>query len=75
MLQEKFQKAVGRISQGIQTKLTLGNLDALRLGVCGDYVKGMYLMMQHEEPDDWVLSSDETHTVKEFVKIALIALI
>lgn len=67
----KIAKAVGRISQGIQTKLTLGNLDAFRdWGFAGDYVKGMYLMMQHEEPDDWVLSSDETHTVKEFVKIA-----
>ena len=67
----KISKAVGRISQGIQTKLTLGNLDAFRdWGFAGDYVKGMYLMMQHEEPDDWVLSSDETHTVKEFVKIA-----
>ena len=65
----KISKAVGRISQGIQTKLTLGNLDAFRdWGFAGDYVKGMYLMMQHEEPDDWVLSSDETHTVKEFVK-------
>jgi len=67
----KISKAVGRISQGIQTKLTLGNLDAFRdWGFAGDYVKGMYLMMQHEEPDDWVLSSDETHTVKEFVKLA-----
>ena len=67
----KISKAVGRISQGIQTKLTLGNLDAFRdWGFAGDYVKGMYLMMQHEEPDDWVLSSDETHTVKEFVKVA-----
>ena len=67
----KISKAVGRISQGIQTKLTLGNLDAFRdWGFAGDYVKGMYLMMQHEQPDDWVLSSDETHTVKEFVKIA-----
>jgi len=67
----KISKAVGRISQGIQTKLTLGNLDAFRdWGFAGDYVKGMYLMMQYEEPDDWVLSSDETHTVKEFVKIA-----
>ena len=67
----KISKAVGRISQGIQSKLTLGNLDAFRdWGFAGDYVKGMYLMMQHEKPDDWVLSSDETHTVKEFVKIA-----
>ena len=67
----KISKAVGRISQGIQSKLTLGNLEAFRdWGFAGDYVNGMYLMMQHEKPDDWVLSSDETHTVKEFVKIA-----
>jgi len=67
----KISKAVGRISQGIQSKLTLGNLEAFRdWGFAGDYVKGMYLMMQHEKPDDWVLSSDETHTVKEFVKTA-----
>ena len=67
----KISKAVGRISQGIQSKLTLGNLEAFRdWGFAGDYVNGMYLMMQHEKPDDWILSSDETHTVKEFVKIA-----
>ena len=67
----KITKAVGRISQGIQSKLTLGNLEAFRdWGFAGDYVKGMYQMMQHEKPDDWVLSSDETHTVKEFVTIA-----
>lgn len=67
----KISKAVGRISQGIQTKLTLGNIDAFRdWGFAGDYVKGMYLMMQHDKPNDWVLSSDETHTVKEFLEIA-----
>ena len=49
----KISKAVGRISQGIQSKLTLGNLEAFRdWGFAGDYVKGMYLMMQHEKPDD-----------------------
>lgn len=67
----KITKAVGRISQGIQKKLTLGNLDAFRdWGFAGDYVEGMYLMMQHSSPDDWVLSSNETHTVREFVQIA-----
>jgi GDPmannose 4,6-dehydratase len=67
----KITRAVGRIVQGIQNKLTLGNLNASRdWGFAGDYVKGMYLMMQYDEPDDWVLSSDETHTVREFVKIA-----
>lgn len=67
----KITRAVGRIAQGLQNKLTLGNLNASRdWGFAGDYVKGMYLMMQYDEPDDWVLSSDETHTVREFVKIA-----
>jgi|TARA_Y100000389_G_C17467960_1_gene527452 GDPmannose 4,6-dehydratase len=67
----KITRAVGRISQGIQGQLTLGNLEAFRdWGFAGDYVKGMFLMMQHSEPDDWVLSSNESHTVKEFVKIA-----
>ena len=67
----KITRAVGRIAQGLQSKLTLGNLNASRdWGFAGDYVKGMYLMMQYDEPDDWVLSSDETHTVREFVKIA-----
>ena len=67
----KITRAVGRIAQGLQNKLTLGNLNASRdWGFAGDYVKGMYLMIQYDEPDDWVLSSDETHTVREFVKIA-----
>lgn len=67
----KISKAVGRISKGIQNKLTLGNLDAFRdWGFAGDYVEGMYLMMQHNKPKDWVLSSNETHTVREFVDIA-----
>ena len=67
----KITKALGRISHGIQSKLTLGNLEASRdWGFAGDYVEGMYLMMQHETPDDWVLATGETHTVKEFLEIA-----
>ena len=67
----KISKAVGRIFHGIQEKITLGNLDASRdWGFAGDYTKGMYLMMQHKEPSDWVLATGETHTVKEFVKKA-----
>ena len=67
----KITRAVGRIAQGLQNKLTLGNLNAsIDWVFAGEYVKGMYLMMQYDEPDDWVLSSDETHTVREFVKIA-----
>lgn len=67
----KISRAVGRISLGIQEKLTLGNLNAFRdWGFAGDYVEGMYLMMQHKTPSDWVLSSNETHTVLEFVEKA-----
>ena len=64
----KISRAVGRIEAGVQNKLTLGNLDAFRdWGFAGDYVEGMWLMMQHKEPDDWVLATGETHSVKEFV--------
>ena len=67
----KITRAVGRIYHNLQKKLTLGNLDASRdWGFAGDYTKGMYLMMQHKKPDDWVLATGETHTVKEFAKIA-----
>lgn len=70
----KISRAVGRISNEIQKSLTLGNLSASRdWGFAGDYVKGMWLMMQYEQPDDWVLSTGETHTVKEFVEIAFSA--
>lgn len=67
----KITKAVGRIYYGLQKKLTLGNLEAYRdWGFAGDYTQGMYLMMQHKEPDDWVLATGETHSVKEFAKKA-----
>ncbi len=67
----KITKAVGRIHAGLQSKLTLGNLDAYRdWGFAGDYVDGMWMMMQHEEPDDWVLATGETHTVREFAEEA-----
>ena len=67
----KITKALGRIHLGIQEKLTLGNLDASRdWGYAGDYVEGMWKMMQHETPADWVLATGTTHTVKEFLEIA-----
>ena len=66
----KISKAVGRISENIQSKLTLGNLDAQRLGFAGDYVEGMWLMMQHSEPSDWVLATGESHSVRDFTKAA-----
>ena len=63
----KISKAVGRIATGIQEKLTLGNLDASRdWGYAKDYVQGMWLMMQHENPEDWVLATGVTKTVREF---------
>ena len=67
----KITKAVGRIAMGIQSKLTLGNLDASRdWGYSGDYVEAMYLMMQHEKPDDWVVATGETYTVRQFAQKA-----
>jgi len=67
----KITKAVGRIVMGIQSKLTLGNLDASRdWGYSGDYVEAMYLMMQYEKPDDWVVATGETYTVRQFAQKA-----
>jgi GDPmannose 4,6-dehydratase len=67
----KITRAVGRINAGIQSKLSLGNLDAYRdWGFAGDYVKGMWLMMQHREPDDWVLATGESYSVRDFVSEA-----
>ena len=67
----KITRAVGRIYHKLQTNLTLGNLEASRdWGFAGDYTKGMFAMMQHKTPDDWVLATGETHTVQEFAKKA-----
>ena len=67
----KITRAVGRVYNELQTNLTLGNLDASRdWGYAGDYTEGMFAMMQHKNPDDWVLATGETHTVKEFAEKA-----
>ena len=67
----KITKAVGRIHVGIQERLTLGNLDARRdWGYAKDYVKGMWQMMQYDSPDDWVLATGISKTVREFAKAA-----
>ena len=67
----KITRAVGRIYHGIQSKLTLGNLDARRdWGFAGDYVVGMWKMMQYENPEDWVLATGESYSVNEFVEKA-----
>ena len=67
----KITRAVGRIKMGIQKKVTLGNLNASRdWGFAGDYVEGMWQMMQHENPSDWVLATGESITVKAFAQKA-----
>lgn len=65
----KITIAVARIAKGVQEKLTLGNLEAKRdWGFAGDYVEGMWRMLQQDVPDDYVLATNETHTVREFVE-------
>jgi GDPmannose 4,6-dehydratase len=67
----KITRAVARIKLGLQKKLYLGNLGAKRdWGFAGDYVKAMWLMLQQEKPDDFVIATGETHTVKEFCQLA-----
>jgi len=64
----KITRAAARIKLGLQDKLPLGNLDAMRdWGFSGDYVRAMWMIMQHDKPDDFVVSTEEQHTVKEFL--------
>ena len=67
----KITRAIARIVAGAQKKLYLGNLDAKRdWGYAKDYVKAMWLMLQQAEPDDYVVATGETHSVREFLDIA-----
>ncbi|HCD31570.1 MAG TPA: GDP-mannose 4,6-dehydratase [Phycisphaerales bacterium] len=67
----KITRAVGRIKQGLQKKLYLGNLDAKRdWGFAGDYVEAMWLMLQQDTPDDYVVAIGETYSVREFCERA-----
>lgn len=67
----KIARAVARISQGLQDELLLGNLDALRdWGHARDYVEAIWLILQQDEPDDFVIASGENHSVREFVELA-----
>jgi len=67
----KITRAVARISLGLQDKLYLGNMDAKRdWGHARDYVEAMWLMLQQETPDDFVIATGETHSVREFVELA-----
>jgi len=68
----KISRAVARISLGIQDHVELGNLDSRRdWGYAGDYVEAMWLMLQQEKPDDFVISTGEVTSVREFLQLAL----
>ena len=67
----KITRAVARILAGEQDKLYLGNLSSKRdWGYAKDYVRAMWLMLQQDEPDDYVIATNETHSIKEFLEIA-----
>jgi GDPmannose 4,6-dehydratase len=67
----KITRAVARIKAGMQDKLYLGNLDALRdWGYAPEYVEAMWMMLQHDEPDDFVIATGESHTPREFCELA-----
>ena len=67
----KISHAVARIARGMQNELRLGNLDAKRdWGFAGDYVEAMWLMLQQDTPDDYVVCTGETHSVREFCELA-----
>ena len=67
----KITRAAARIKEGVQQKLTLGNLNAKRdWGFAPDYVQGMWLILQQEKPEDFVLATGVQHTVRDFVDLA-----
>lgn len=67
----KITRALGRIKAGLQDKLFLGNLDARRdWGFAGDYVEAMWMMLQQERPDDYVIATGEAYSVREFLEEA-----
>ncbi|MGA1156297.1 MAG: GDP-mannose 4,6-dehydratase [Ilumatobacteraceae bacterium] len=67
----KVTNAAARIRLGLQDELVMGNLDAKRdWGYAGDYVKAMWLMLQQDQPDDYVIATGETHTIEELVQLA-----
>jgi GDPmannose 4,6-dehydratase len=70
----KISDGVARIKLGLQQELRLGNLDAQRdWGFAGDYVRAMWLMLQQPEPDDYVIATGRTHSVRDFVRLAFAA--
>jgi GDPmannose 4,6-dehydratase len=71
----KITRAAARIKHGLEQKLFLGNLDAKRdWGFAGDYVEAMWLMLQQDKPDDYVIATGESHSVREVLDVAFGAL-
>jgi GDPmannose 4,6-dehydratase len=67
----KITNSLARIKLGRQNQISLGNIDSARdWGFAGDYVEAMWLMLQQEEPDDYVVATGETHTVRDFLDVA-----
>jgi GDPmannose 4,6-dehydratase len=67
----KITLGAARIKEGLQKKLVMGHLDAKRdWGFAGDYVRGMWLMLQQDEPDDYILATGKTYSIKEFAELA-----
>jgi GDPmannose 4,6-dehydratase len=67
----KVTNAVARIKLGLQDDITMGNIDSSRdWGYAGDYVEAMWMMLQQTEPDDYVIATGETHTVREFLDVS-----
>ena len=67
----KITNAVARIKLGLQNEIVLGNLDSKRdWGYAGDYVRAMWLMLQHDTPEDFVIATGETHSIREFLNLA-----
>jgi GDPmannose 4,6-dehydratase len=67
----KITNAVARIKLGLQESITLGNLESSRdWGYAGDYVEAMWMMLQQDTPDDYVIATGETHSIREFLDVA-----
>jgi GDPmannose 4,6-dehydratase len=67
----KITNSLARIKLGLQEGISLGNIDSARdWGYAGDYVEAMWMMLQQPEPDDYVIATGETHTVREFLDVA-----
>jgi GDPmannose 4,6-dehydratase len=67
----KITLGAARIKEGLQRNLALGNLDAKRdWGFAGDYVRAMWMMLQHDKPDDYIVATEQTHSVREFLELS-----